>query len=289
MPTKIDPIATNESKTSLNGNSTTSTNSDSNFEEQLKTEEEKLKSKTALFAPGGPLETLFASLSYHYDESLTLSKIESDFERPKYSPPPQTKNNLQSGTKLQEENIAALPMSAKRYEIDPKVFQDLISRSLGAFNLIPLFLPLSENALFITKTNLGAVIDDIVKKVALMKDAKSSELLLSLKPEQLGEMLLKVSNKNGMISIHITANDETKKLLDLNLEGLKEALSNAQLNIGSVSVSVGQDNTPSKQPELFSDLSTKISQTLLENNSQNMVNLLQRRIDLENHLIDWEA
>ncbi|MCX5750889.1 MAG: flagellar hook-length control protein FliK [Candidatus Saganbacteria bacterium] len=296
MPEIISPVAASDSSTSLYGNSSGPKNSETSFEENLKTEEEKLKTKSLFFSPWSSIQTLMAALSSNYDDSLTLSKIENEFDTRKEPTPPQApiKPTEEQKPETVKTELPTPPLPQKIYKLDPKVFQDILSRSLGAFNIAPAFMGTTEKFDFITKVDLQQVIDEITKQATIVKNQKQTELLLGLKPEQLGEMLLKITNQNGMLSIQILANEETKKSLDQSLEQLKNSLADAHLNIGNLSVDIGNFGSSGNHPNLFSDIPNIFSDYLVEKEPTNMLNFTgtqgaPRRTLGDRHLIDWEA
>jgi hypothetical protein len=87
MTETLSPVANSDNSASLYGNHSAPKHSDTTFEENLKTEEEKLKIKSLLFSPWGNIQTLMQALYSNYDDSLTLSKIENEFTRHKEKEP----------------------------------------------------------------------------------------------------------------------------------------------------------------------------------------------------------
>jgi hypothetical protein len=64
-------------------------------------------------------------------------------------------------------------------------------------------------------------------------------VLLCLKPEHLGNALLNITAKDGVITIGIIAEPKTKELIEENLAQLTAAIKDANINLGGVSVGVG--------------------------------------------------
>jgi hypothetical protein len=298
MTETISPVAASENSTSLYGNRSASKNPDANFEENLKAEEEKLKTKSLFFSPWSSIQTLMLALSANYDDSLTLSKIENEFTMHKEPSQAHTQTPVNLNEEKQPKSlgtdIPAPPPPQKTYKLDPKVFQEILSRSLGAFNVVPAFIGPTETMDFIAKVDLQQVIDEITKQATIVKNQKQTELLLGLKPDQLGEILLRITSQNGALSIQILANEETKKILDRGLEQLKNSLADAHLNIGNLSVDIGNFGGFQNQPNLFSDLPNIFSGYLVEKEQADMLNFIASqgapgRFALGRHLIDWEA
>ena len=68
-----------------------------------------------------------------------------------------------------------------------------------------------------------------------------SELRMTLKPESLGEVSLKLLSDNGIITARFTAeNQRVKEIMESNFNNLRDSLSEHGINVNQLSVSVGQ-------------------------------------------------
>ncbi len=86
------------------------------------------------------------------------------------------------------------------------------------------------------KLDMQSLIDQILTQVQLIKSKGKTEISLGLKPENLGELLLILTSKSGMISIEIQAQDKARKLIEDDLIELELALKKANVNLADIKV-----------------------------------------------------
>ncbi|MDD5382869.1 MAG: flagellar hook-length control protein FliK [Candidatus Margulisbacteria bacterium] len=89
----------------------------------------------------------------------------------------------------------------------------------------------------LNKLDLQFLVDQLVSQLEIVKGKGKTDLTLGLKPENLGEILLTLTSKSGMISIQIQAPEETKKLIEAELKLLEMALKRAKVNLAEIKVS----------------------------------------------------
>lgn len=88
------------------------------------------------------------------------------------------------------------------------------------------------------------VVNQITERIKFDVKGAVSEIRMLLKPENLGEISLKVLTENGIVTAQLLAdNQKIKEIIEANLNELKEALSEQGINVSELSVSVGQDDT----------------------------------------------
>lgn len=87
--------------------------------------------------------------------------------------------------------------------------------------------------------DIRMIADKIVESAKALKINDKTELMLNLKPDWLGDMTLNISSDKGVLTIQILANGKTKELMDSQLSELESFLKSANLNVGSINVSVG--------------------------------------------------
>ena len=95
------------------------------------------------------------------------------------------------------------------------------------------------------KPDIDLIAQKIVESAGLIKINGKTELVLNLKPQWLGDLKMNISSDNGTLTIQIFANGKTKELIESQLEELKSLLAGANLNVGSLNVSVGNQNADS--------------------------------------------
>jgi len=110
------------------------------------------------------------------------------------------------------------------------------------------FMSLFVNMEPLSKSNLQAVINEIVKQAKLVKTGEKTELSLSLLQKELGEMYVTLSMKNGQVLIQINAGAETKKLFENHLEELKMALKEAKVQLDGIKITEVDYERSSRNP-----------------------------------------
>jgi flagellar hook-length control protein FliK len=93
------------------------------------------------------------------------------------------------------------------------------------------------------KPDIGQIAQKIIDNANLIKIKGKTELVLNLKPQWLGDLKMSISSDNGTLTIQIFANEKTKQLIESQMEELKSLLAGADLNVGSLNVSVGGRDT----------------------------------------------
>ncbi len=90
--------------------------------------------------------------------------------------------------------------------------------------------------------DIKEIAEKIVEKANLIKINGKTELALTLKPDWLGEIKIKISSKDGVLSIQLlSSNQNAKDIIEEQLEELKNLLASNNLNIGSLNVSVNSN------------------------------------------------
>ncbi len=98
--------------------------------------------------------------------------------------------------------------------------------------------------------NLDAhnVIEQMVQKFKADYHDKMTEIKITLRPDFLGDVSLKLVSDNGVISAVFSAqNDRVKEIIESNFNKLKDVLSEAGVQVSELSVSVGQEDTGGNQ------------------------------------------
>lgn len=105
-----------------------------------------------------------------------------------------------------------------------------------------------SNAKASTAANVKEVINQIVEKIKVDIKSDSTEMKLSLKPETLGELSLKITTQNGVVGAQLIAeNQQVKDIIQSNLNVLKDSLQQMGLSVNEISVSVKQQESDTKQ------------------------------------------
>jgi hypothetical protein len=87
------------------------------------------------------------------------------------------------------------------------------------------------------------VMEQIVERMQIADPApRTSEIKMTLKPESLGDVTLRVQSENGLISAQFLAeNQRVKEIMESGLDSLRNALQSQGVNVNQLSVSVGQE------------------------------------------------
>ncbi|OGC09422.1 hypothetical protein A3F86_03500 [candidate division WOR-1 bacterium RIFCSPLOWO2_12_FULL_45_9] len=105
----------------------------------------------------------------------------------------------------------------------------------------PLLSQAQLDGKLLNKLDLQFLVDQILSQVKLVGNKDKIELLMGLKPENMGEIFLSVSSRSGLISIQIQATEETRKLIEAQLLELKLALKKANINLEEIKIFPSQE------------------------------------------------
>jgi len=100
----------------------------------------------------------------------------------------------------------------------------------------PLLQQMQMQGKILNKIDLQFLVDQILSQVKLVKEKGQLTLLLSLKPENLGEIILSLTARSGMVSIQIQAEEKTKELLEDEMRELEIALKKAKVNLSEIKI-----------------------------------------------------
>lgn len=100
----------------------------------------------------------------------------------------------------------------------------------------PLFYQAQLEGKLLSKLDLQSLVDQILSQVRIIKEKGKVELMLGLKPQDLGEILLKLTSRAGMVSIQIQAPEGSRKLLEAELRELEIALKKAGVNLEKIQI-----------------------------------------------------
>ncbi len=125
--------------------------------------------------------------------------------------------------------------------------QQIIAQLLAYFKSTGIPFPVMEMVSKLEslsmRPNIREISEKIIENANLIKINGKTELVLNLKPEWLGGLKINITSDNGVMNIQIFANQKTKDLIESQLEELKNFLAQADLNVGSLNVSVGEHNS----------------------------------------------
>ncbi|MDR1532559.1 MAG: flagellar hook-length control protein FliK [Clostridiales bacterium] len=127
--------------------------------------------------------------------------------------------------------------------------QEFAQRLNEVFNAVPVAEQLQAaraETQAVIRANVSAVatqdiMDQIVERIKIDVRPNISEIKITLKPEHLGDVSMKVSMENGLVTAQFVAeNQRVKELIESNFNQLRDFLQQQGLDVSSLSVSVGQ-------------------------------------------------
>ena len=182
------------------------------------------------------LESLLGMTPLKFDFNFKASGIEQDFDNQTQ----QQKIQNYSEHKEQSENRAAADLGKKEIIInDLKTIKQALIQNIP----LPIYAPplMAQNALQtsttgLSRSNLQIIIDQIIAQAKLIKSSSKVQLSLEINQEELGNLLIELTSKQGLVLIQIAASQELKKELDSNLEELKRALKDSHIKLGELKI-----------------------------------------------------
>ena len=121
------------------------------------------------------------------------------------------------------------------------------------------------------------IVKQVTQQMQLNLEKGSSEFTIRLRPENLGEITVKLVQKDGAMTLLLAAdNENTKKLLNTNLEALREAVRPMQVEVREAVVqaqqSDGQDMSRQMDMSNGQFLGQQQAQQMLQDNSRHRAN-----------------
>jgi len=95
----------------------------------------------------------------------------------------------------------------------------------------------SRQEIYVPKSE---IISQVVEKAKVILDGEKSEMVMSLKPDSLGKLSLKIVTEHGMVTAKFIAeSQQVKQILEANMQILKDLLEKQGMSIQGFSVYVG--------------------------------------------------
>ncbi len=222
---------------SLFSDSSTQNRSDQSFQLFLEEEQKRIG---LMYSPFGQFDfsNLFGYPEQSKTESPSLSFISHDSDRKDRS------SNNEISSSLNANNTSDTnPTTGQSASLLSKEMRSFINDLYLKNNWVipnlefyPAFFQAQIGDKLLGSFDLQALVDEITSRVSLVKDKGKVQLIVGLKPENIGEVLLTLTSKSGMISIEIQAYDKSKKLLDSNIEELKTALNKMHIKWDKITI-----------------------------------------------------
>ena len=119
--------------------------------------------------------------------------------------------------------------------------------------------------------NSTEIISQIMDKIKVSVKSDVSEIKMLLKPEQLGEVSLKIATQNGIVTAQFIAESQkVKEIIEANFNQLKDILSEQGINVGSLEVNVSDNGNNEQKFNMF------------EQNNNKSKNIFKEEFETEN-------
>ncbi len=123
------------------------------------------------------------------------------------------------------------------------------------------------------------IIKQIIDKVKVGINKDVTELKISLKPEELGDVTLRIASHNGIVTAQITAESQrVKEIIEAGFNQLKQALSDAGVEVSQLEVNVGSGESDADFKNQYSaneKTSSRVSQIIAQSEQQEEVNYVK--------------
>lgn len=160
-------------------------------------------------------------------------------------------NNSQQQFSLGSEKNNQVNVSGVVMDNITKAFNEAVIRTEGAKHV-----------------DTAEVVKQIIDKVKVGINKDVTELKISLKPEELGDVTLKIASQNGIVTAQITAESQrVKEIIEAGFNQLKQALSEAGVEVSQLEVNVGSSDQNSQydnQNSSSEKSSARINQIIAE-------------------------
>lgn len=197
--------------------------------------EEEQKRLGFLFAPWGQFN--FNSW-FAYPDTLPSAQNSS----PAYLLSSDTANQPPTNYSNPQPGSQAVPAAAQAFASPASAqstLQEILMKTgwlIPNMEITPQFNLAQLEGKLLQKLDLQFLVDQIVSRVAMVKDKGKVEFSFGLKPGDLGELILTLTSQGGMIYVSIQASEETRKIIQAQLNELEAALRKAAVHIGEIKV-----------------------------------------------------
>lgn len=247
-------------------------------------------------------DTIMNALNEIQQKDLEFKKLDSNFKQLEFA----ASNEVSKGeTTIGNDSELEIHMPTKDYEpkLDDstdKKDNDLNSdassntehKTINVESIlvdkgkIPSVKELNAKTNIASEVNKDSIVDQVIEQAKLLLKDDKSEIKIKLKPEILGDLLLKVEVENGVvIAKAVVDNYKTKEIIEANFTQLRESLKEQGFDIKAFEVFVGSngDFEREKNGALFSQNKKKRSSLKLLNHVDS--NIYDKSINANEQLI----
>lgn len=140
--------------------------------------------------------------------------------------------------------------------------------------------------------NTSDVIAQIMEKSKVSVKPDLSEVKILLRPEQLGEVSLKIATQNGIVTAQFIAeNQKVKEIIESNFNQLRDMLSEQGVDVGALEVNVSNSDEEKTTYNMFGQNSEKGEKRIndLIENSFEKEELIREKEIKEEHIINSQV
>ena len=239
---QVLPI-TNETEITAAPEQNRSRESDIDFDQLLKKEEQKV----SIPNPFAIIQSFISSiLSFGGKTDSRVNKVEekpmTNNDSRSHMPVAQAPNESRIAKNETNKSIAASDKPVNQIKADNIRFANDAVKKLfiGELQLTPelydVMLKVKNKTDSLKAIDINDLVSQIQDKIKLLKENGKIELSMQLKPENLGTILMNITSNKGVISISLYANGLTREALEESIHDLENALKRVNLNIGSLNV-----------------------------------------------------
>ncbi len=176
-------------------------------------------------------------------------------------------NNLEANVKQEVFNISEITNNSK-------IFNTSLPKTQALRNI-----------------NNTEIINQIMEKIKVSIKPEISEVKMLLKPEQLGEVTLKIATQNGIVTAQFIAESQKiKEVIEANFNQLRDMLSEQGINVGALEVNVSDSDEQQPKYNMFEQSTEKTEKRindLLEKSFEEEEK--QQKQVKEEHIIDSQV
>ncbi len=144
--------------------------------------------------------------------------------------------------------------------------------------------------------NTQDVVNQLVDRMKVDVRGNLSEVRITLRPEHLGDVSLKITTENGIITAQFVAeNERVKQIIESNFNQLKSTLEEQGIQVSQLSVSVGQDQQDERMKQFLAEQqksASRISRIIKNETTAEDLQEIQEPInttEILNNSVDYTA
>jgi len=215
---------------------------DQSFEEKLKYEQSRIG---LLFNPMAQLDGIFASSNDRTSDLLNSNGTNLQDIRTEIKKAAADSAQTAGQDQPTAHSTGQITDQIASQSFSQKFWQELLAKT-GWLNPNLAANPLAYQA-FLQGTlaanlDLQSLVDEIVKQAGLVKEKGRTELRLTLKPAELGDIILTLSQVGGLVSIQIQASAEAKKAIEDRRSELEAALKKLNIHFDQIKIEEVSDH-----------------------------------------------